>query len=153
MATTLDFSPLLRTAVGFDRMSRALEAAAHMDDAALSYPPYNIIQLDDGNYRVEMAVAGFERDDLEIVVHEAGLTVKSLPLNDKDGQEGTYLHRGIGRRTFERNFELAEHIKVSGAKLVNGMLFINLAREVPEALKPRKIEIHAEKGARRLRGV
>lgn len=151
MATTLDFSPLFRTAVGFDRMSRALEAAAHLDDAALSYPPYNIIQVDDDNYRIEMALAGFTSDDLEIVVNAASLTVKSLPLKDKD-TPGTYLHRGIGRRTFERSFELAEHIKVVDAELVNGMLTVNLAREVPEALKPRTIKIQADKGSRRLRG-
>ena len=140
MATTFDFTPLFRTAVGFDRMSRALESAARVDDSALSYPPYDIEQVDKDHYRIEMALAGFGQDDLEIVFQEGALIVKSVPDGKKDADR-TYLHRGIARRAFERRFQLAEHIKVTGADLHNGMLTIDLERELPEALKPRKIEI------------
>lgn len=141
MATTYDFSPLFRTTVGFDRMSRALEAASRLDETALSYPPYDIEQIDKDHYRIEMAVAGFGRDDLEIISKEGALTIKSVS-NGRDNEEKrTYLHRGVAQRAFERHFQLADHIKVTGADLNNGMLTIDLEHELPEELKPRKIEI------------
>ena len=140
MATAFDFSPLFRTAVGFDRLTNALEAASRLDDSALSFPPYDIAQVDEDRYRIEMAVAGFREQDLEIVFNEGALIVKGARGDAKD-EKHTVLHRGIARRDFERRFQLAEHIKVSGASMENGLLTIDLEREVPEALKPRKIKI------------
>lgn len=144
MATTFDFSPLFRTAVGFDRVTRALEAASRVDESALSFPPYDIEQIDEGRYRIEMAVAGFSEQDLEIVFNEGTLAVKSTR-DEAKGEERTFLHRGIARRGFERRFQLAEHIKVTGAALENGLLTIDLEREVPEELKPRTIKIGTAK--------
>ncbi len=144
MATTFDFAPLFRTAVGFDRMTRALEAASRLDDSALSFPPYDIEKIDDDHYRIEMAVAGFSESDLEIVLKDGALIV-SGSRDEKRDNERTYLHRGIARRGFERRFQLAEHIQVTDANLANGLLTVELRREVPEELKPRTIKIgHAE---------
>ena len=142
MATTFDFSPLFRTAVGFDRVTRALEAASRVDEAALSFPPYDIEQVDEDRYRIEMAVAGFREQDLEIVFDGGALIVKGAQEEAK-GVDRKFLHRGIARRNFERRFQLAEHIKVAGASLDNGLLTIDLEREVPEELKPRTIKIGA----------
>lgn len=140
MASTFDFSPLFRTAVGFDRVTRALEAASRVDESALSFPPYDIEQVDESRYRIEMAVAGFSEDDLDIVFNEGALIVKSARDEERDDKR-TFLHRGIARRPFERRFQLAEHIKVAGATMENGLLTIDLEREVPEELKPRTIKI------------
>lgn len=145
-----DFSPLFRTAVGFDRMMRALENASHVDESALSYPPYNIERLDDDHYRITMAVAGFGKDDIEVVLHEGTLTVKSKAVEDT-GEASKYLHRGIAARAFERRFQLAEHIEVAGADLQNGLLHVELKRVVPEELKPRTIEIGTS-GPKQLEG-
>ena len=142
MVTTFDFSPLFRTAIGFDRMSRALEAANRVEDGTLSYPPYNIEQLDDEHYQITMAVAGFNEDDLEIELHQGTLNVKGRG-GRSDDEGRAYLYRGIANRSFERRFQLAEHIKVTGAGLQNGLLRIDLERDIPEQLKPRKIEIGA----------
>lgn len=140
MATTFDFAPLFRTAVGFDRMTRALEAASRLDDSALSFPPYDIEKLDEDHYRIEMAVAGFSESDLEIMLKDGALIITGSRDEQKDGRR-TYLHRGIARRGFERRFQLAEHIKVTDANLANGLLTVELRREVPEELKPRTIQI------------
>ena len=140
MASTFDFAPLFRTAVGFDRMTRALEAASRLDDSALSFPPYDIEKVDDDHYRIEMAVAGFSEADLEIVLKDGALIIAGSRDEQKDG-ERIYLHRGIARRGFERRFQLAEHIKVTDANLANGLLTVELRREIPEALKPRTIKI------------
>jgi molecular chaperone IbpA len=141
---TLDLSPLFRSTVGFDRMTSMLETASRMDaNAANSYPPYNIERQSEDEYRISMAVAGFTLDDLEIEVQDQAVTVRGRQadtpsVTDKDT---TYLHRGIATRAFERRFQLADHIRVSGAKLGHGLLHVELVREVPEALRPRMIEI------------
>ncbi|CAK0750386.1 small heat shock protein IbpA [uncultured Gammaproteobacteria bacterium] len=136
---TLDLTPLFRSTIGFDRLSRALDAALQVGENGLAYPPYNIEKLGDDAYRISMAVAGFAEDDMEIVSHESTLTIRGRA---KDEDENTvYLHRGIAGRAFERKFQLADYIRVNGASLVNGMLHIDLVREVPEALKPHQVPI------------
>lgn len=132
-----DLSPLFRSTVGFDRMNRLIDNAQNAD--VPSYPPYNIEKLGDDEYRVTMAVAGFGSDDVEITQKENSLVVTG---DTKGNDEGaTYLHRGIAARAFERRFALADHVNVAGASLENGILVVELKREVPEALKPRKIAI------------
>ena len=138
--TTFDFSPLFRSTVGFDRMQRLLEAANRADEAN-GYPPYNSEKLEENAYRITMAVAGFAEDDLEIEVKEGVLFVSGQ--QPEDSTERSFLHRGIAGRTFRRSFQLADHVKVQGASLENGLLHIDLAREIPEAMKPRKISISA----------
>jgi molecular chaperone IbpA len=134
-----DFSPLFRSTIGFDRLTRLVDAASRGDSASVTYPPYNIEKTGEDAYRLTMAVAGFASDELDITVQENSLVVTGKA--KKEEEEGRYLHRGIARRAFERRFSLAEHIKVTGASLKNGMLHVDLVREVPEAAKPRKIEI------------
>ncbi len=136
-----DFSPLFRSTIGFDRLTRMVDAATRVDNAALAYPPYNIEKTGEDAYRLTMAVAGFASDELDITVQENVLLVTGK--SKKDGEDTNYLHRGIARRAFERRFSLADHIKVVGATLLNGMLHVDLIREVPEAAKPRKIQIGA----------
>src|SRR3546814_219654 len=137
---TFDLSPLFRSTVGFDRMSRLLDSAL-LDDSALAYPPYNIEKRGEDLYRITMAVAGFGEGDLEVTQTENSLVVSGKAQKQDEGT--TYLHRGIAGRAFERRFQLADYIRVTGATLQNGMLHIDLAREVPEALKPRTIAIDA----------
>jgi molecular chaperone IbpA len=134
-----DFSPLFRSTIGFDRLTRLVDAASRADSVSAGYPPYNIEKTGEDAYRLTMAVAGFSGDELDITVQENSLVVTGKAR--KEEEEGRYLHRGIARRAFERRFSLAEHIKVVGASLENGMLHVNLVHEVPEAAKPRKIEI------------
>ena len=134
-----DFTPLFRSTIGFDRVSRLLDTAFDSTDSANSYPPYNIEKTGDDTYRVTLAVAGFGDDDLEISLAENTLVVKGGPVGD--GAGGSYLHRGIAGRAFERRYQLADHIRVTAAELENGLLHIDLEREVPEALKPRTIAI------------
>lgn len=142
--TAFDFSPLFRTSVGFDRMSRLLDSASRIEDSALSYPPYNIEQVGEDKYAITMALAGFSKDDLNLTVHDGTLTVSSTPREvQEDGQK--FLHRGIAARNFERKFQLAEHVEVVGAELENGLLQIDLERIVPEEKKPRTIEIGGPK--------
>ncbi len=136
--TRYDLSPLFRSTVGFDRLARLVDSATRLDDAAVTYPPYNIEKTGEDAYRVTMAVAGFTSDELDIVLHENALTVSG---KGKENEQGEFLHRGIARRAFERRFQLADHIKIAGATLANGLLDIELVRQVPEQLKPRKIEI------------
>ena len=136
---TIDFSTLFRHSVGFDRMQRLLDSAARIEQSANTYPPYNIEHVVEEGYRISLAVAGFGEKDLDVTVIENTLVV-SGKLNE-DGEDSTYLHRGIAGRAFERRFDLADHIKVIGGSLVNGMLNIDLQREVPEEKKPRKIAI------------
>ena len=141
--TTIDFAPLFRSTIGFDRMQRLLDATTRMDESVPSYPPYNIEALGEDAYRLTMAVAGFSNDDLDVTVKEHTLSISAeVAKNDADH---AYLHRGIAGRSFERSFALAEHIKVAGANLVNGLLHIDLNREVPEEKKPRKIEIGGDR--------
>ena len=136
----LDLSPLFRSTIGADRMSRLLDAAFQMDGTA-SYPPYNIEKLGENRYRITMAVAGFSEADLDVTTKENVLIVSGKA---KPEEEGTvFLHRGIAGRAFERRFQLADYIEVKGAALVNGMLSIELIREVPEAVRPRSIPIRS----------
>ncbi|WP_374384867.1 Hsp20 family protein [Dongia sp.] len=135
-----DLSPLFRSSVGFDRLSRLMDSALRLDDAQLAYPPYNIEQASEDAYRITMAVAGFTEAELTITAQENQLLVSGKPA--KDEAPKTYLHRGIAGRAFERRFELADHIRVVGAELVNGLLHIDLKREVPEAMKPRTVAIN-----------
>ncbi len=137
---TFDLSPLFRSTVGFDRMGRLLETALNADEAALGYPPYNIEKTGDDDYRITMAVAGFGPEDIDVTQKEQVLLVAGRQV--KDGDQRQYLHRGIAGRAFERRFQLADHIKVTGASLVNGLLHVELKREVPEAAKPRTIRIN-----------
>ena len=134
-----DLTPLLRATVGFDRMMNLLDSATRVDEGALSYPPYNIEKTGDDDYRIVMAVAGFGEDELDISVKVNSLIVSGK--KDKAEDKAKYLHRGIATRGFERRFDLADHIEVTGAKLENGQLYIDLVREIPEAMKPRSIEI------------
>jgi molecular chaperone IbpA len=136
---SFDFSPLFRSTIGFDRLTRLMDAASQVESGAPGYPPYNIESTGESAYRLTMAVAGFGADDLEITAKEGALVVTGKAQKDEEGKQ--YLHRGIARRAFERRFQLADHIRVAGASLDNGLLHVDLVREVPEALKPRKIEI------------
>ena len=136
--TAFDFSPLFRSTIGFDRLTRLADAAARGDGAA-TYPPYNIEKTGGESYRLSMAVAGFGAADLDIQVQENALLVTGKAKKEEDSAQ--YLHRGIARRAFERRFQLADTIKVVGASLDNGMLHVELVREIPEAMKPRTITI------------
>jgi molecular chaperone IbpA len=143
MMRTYDLSPLYRSAIGFDRLARLLNDAQR-NEAEISYPPYNIELLSEDNYRIVMAVAGFNESELEIESEQQSLRVAGRKESrDENGNEVTYLHRGIAARDFEHKFQLADHVKVTKAKLENGLLHIELVREVPEALKPRKVQIEA----------
>ncbi|MES2862181.1 MAG: Hsp20 family protein [Pseudomonadota bacterium] len=138
---TIDFTPLYRSAVGFDRLARQLESAARTSQEN-GWPPYNIETTGENAYRIEIAVAGFKPDELNIEVKENLLTVNGRKTaNDDAGAERTYLHRGLAERDFERRFQLADYVVVTEAGLDNGLLTISLKRELPEALKPRRIEI------------
>lgn len=140
-----DFTPLFRSTIGFDRLSRLMDATLQANGADAAYPPYNIEKIGEDSYRITLAVAGFGKDDIEITVTEDTLVVKG-GFMDRDN-EATYLHRGIAGRAFERRFDLADHIWAKDADLVNGLLQIDLVREVPEALKPRTIEIRNGRGS------
>lgn len=137
---TIDFSPLFRSTVGFDRMQRMMEAAQQAENRT-AYPPYNIEARGENAYRIVMAVAGFSRDDLDITQTENTLVIAGNAR--PDAENVTYLHHGIAGRSFERRFDLADHIKVAEASLENGLLSVELVREVPEEKKPRKIAIGA----------
>ncbi len=141
---TIDLSPLFRSTIGYDRVNRLLESAMAGEASAPSYPPYNIEKLGEDDYRVVVAVAGFREEDIDITVENSTLTIRGKAAEDGD-EEVRFLHRGIAGRAFERRFELADHIQAKGAKLENGLLSIDLVREVPEHLRPRKIEIGGQK--------
>ena len=134
---TIDFSPLYRSVVGFDRLADLLETATA--DAASGYPPYNIERTDENAYRVDIAVAGFRPEELEIEVKENLLTVTGRKAANDEPRR--FLHRGLAERNFERRFQLADYVVVTDANLADGLLSIALKRELPEALKPRRIEI------------
>ena len=136
---TLDLTPLYRATVGFDQIADLMGRTLASDANNTSYPPYNIEKTDDDAWRISIAVAGFGENDLAIEVKDRGLHVTARKADDD--AEKTYLHRGIATRAFERRFQLAEHVRVTGAAHENGMLHIDLVREVPEALKPRQIKI------------
>lgn len=134
-----DFSPLFRYSVGFDRLERLLDAASSRVEQSPSYPPYNIESVTDNAYRITVAVAGFSEGDLDITQRENALVISGK--SGTAGENAEYLHRGIANRAFERRFDLADHVKVVAANLENGMLTVDLEREIPEALKPRQIDI------------
>ncbi len=138
--TTIDFSPLFRSAIGFDRLASALESAWRTD--AGGYPPYNIEVTGEDAYLITMAVAGFREQELEVQVKDDILTVSGT--KKEDDKERKYLYRGIANRGFERKFQLADHVRVLEARLKDGLLHIDLAREIPESMKPRRIDIRTE---------
>ena len=135
MRSAMDFGNFRRSSVGFDRLFDMLE---NSNFAGENYPPFDLIKLDDNRYRIEVAVAGFGKDDIEITSQQNQLLIRGQK-SDEDGSN--YVHRGIANRSFERRFALADHIQVRGADLRDGMLAIELVREIPEAMKPRRIEI------------
>jgi molecular chaperone IbpA len=147
-----DLSPLLRATVGFDRMFNMLDTATRLDQGAPSYPPYNIEKAGEDAYRIVMAVAGFGEADIEVTAKENSLVVagkKDQEPETQDQAASSYLHRGIASRGFERRFDLADHIRVTGARLENGLLTIDLLRELPEAMKPRSIAIETVAASKR----
>ncbi len=139
---TTDFSPLYRSVVGFDRLAGLLETAT-AETASNGYPPYNIERTDENGYRVDIAVAGFRPEELEIEVKENLLTVTGRKAANDEPRR--YLHRGLAERNFDRRFQLADYVVVTDANLADGLLSISLKRELPEALKPRRIEIGSAK--------
>ena len=136
---SFDLAPLYRATVGFDQIADLMDRALASDTGTKSYPPYNIEKIADDGWRISIAVAGFSGDDLSVEVKEQSLVVTARKAEEDESR--TYLHRGIATRAFERRFHLADHVRVTGASHEDGMLHIELVREVPEALKPRQIEI------------
>lgn len=139
MRSTMDLTPLYRASIGFDRIADLMDRALAADIATPTYPPYNIEKMGDDAYRISIAVAGFTADDLSVEMKDGAVIVSARKVEEDENR--TFLHRGIATRAFERKFALADHVRVTGASHVDGMLHIDLVREVPEALKPRKIEI------------
>ncbi len=139
---TFDFSPLFRTSVGYDRLASLLNSAHRLEQGS-SFPPYNIQKAGEDRYRITMAVAGFAESDLKIISEDNKLLVTGDRPDEDTSEENGYLYRGIATRSFERRFNLADHVKVTGARLDNGLLHIELEREIPEAMKPRNIEIQS----------
>lgn len=137
---TFDLTPLYRTAIGVDRLANLFDDAMRTASQP-SYPPYDVELVDKDKYRITMAVAGFERSEIAIESEGDTLKVVGRKVNKEDGKR-TYLHRGIAARDFEQRFQLADHVKAVGAKMENGLLSVDLVREIPEAMKPRRIEIH-----------
>lgn len=138
---TSDLSPLFRSGIGFDHLERLLDSARRLDDQTFAYPPYNIEKTSEDSYRISMAVAGFSSEDIEITAKENLLTIAGK--SRKETEPVQYLHRGIAGRSFERRFELADHIKVVGASLADGLLHVDLVREIPESMKVRTIPIQS----------
>ena len=139
---TFDFAPLHRATVGFDQIADMMDRVLTNDAHQNSYPPYNIEKTDDDAYRISIAVAGFSEPDLNVEVRENSLIVTAKKADENEDKK--YLHRGIATRAFERRFHLADHVRVTGASHADGMLHIDLTREVPEALKPRRIQIASQ---------
>ncbi|TVZ42007.1 molecular chaperone IbpA [Alteromonadaceae bacterium 2753L.S.0a.02] len=140
---TIDLSPLYRNSIGFDRMASLLDAALRNDPVSSGYPPYNIEARDENHYAITLAVAGFAQSELELSVENGVLTVRGDKPKEKEEQR-KYLHQGIANRSFERKFNLAEYVEVTGAELNNGLLTISLVKEIPEAMKPRTITISSD---------
>jgi len=145
MMKTIDLSPLYRNTIGFDRLAAILDGAYQTDQNGSSYPPYDIEALEENRYSLTLAVAGFENDELDVQVERGVLTVKGGKKVDKSDRN--YLYRGIAARAFERKFNLAEHMEISGASLNNGLLSIELKQEIPEEMKPKRIEIQTSNNA------
>jgi molecular chaperone IbpA len=144
----IDFTPLYRSTVGFDRLFNLLDSVSGYDQGPTAYPPYNIERLGENEYRITMAVAGFGQDELRVDVKEQTLTVAGE--KKPEDKEREFLHRGIAARTFERRFQLADHVEVKGADLKDGLLHIDLVRNVPERLKPRTIAIGNGSGTKQV---
>ena len=140
--TTFDFTPLYRNSIGFDRLASLLSSAQRVEQGG-GYPPYNILAEDENRYRITMAVAGFSPNELSITTENNRLVVTGEKAEDQETDDNAFLYRGIATRSFERRFNLAEHVRVTGARLDNGLLHIELEREIPEAMKPRTIEINS----------
>ncbi len=138
---TYDFAPLYRSTVGFDRLASMLDRAMSVDVNTNGYPPYNIEKTDENAYRISVAVAGFADDELSIEMRDGQLVISAKKAESEDAEGVTYLHGGIAARAFEKRFHLADHVRAVGAETLNGVLHVDLVREVPEALKPRRIEI------------
>lgn len=138
---TFDLAPLYRATVGFDRIADMMDRALAADITQPTYPPYNIEKTSENSYRITVAVAGFSADDLTVEVKENALLVAARKATEEPADGRAFLHRGIATRAFERRFQLADHVRVAGATHADGMLHIDLIREVPETLKPRRIEI------------
>jgi len=137
MGPSFDFTPLFRSSIGFDRMFKALETASRLETVE-AWPPYDIVKVGTDEYRISMAVPGFSPNEMTLTHEPNMLVVAGQKANEDSGQ---YLHRGLAQRAFQRRFELADHVKVTGAQLVDGLLTIDLVREIPEEMKPRRIEI------------
>jgi molecular chaperone IbpA len=138
---TFDLSPLYGSTVGYDNLASILDRIADVDNEATTYPPYNIERLTENEYRITMAVAGFGKEDVEIEINDNTLSIRGK--KKAADTERTFLHRGLAARAFERRFQLADHVEVRGADVKDGLLSVDLKREIPERLKPRKIEIGA----------
>lgn len=157
MRTNFDFDPLFRSTVGFERVFDALRNAARVEQID-SYPPYDIERTGEDDYRITLSVAGFQSEDLTITAQQNMLVVAGERRNQPDGAQmpnagqRQFLHRGLGMRSFERRFELADHVKVVGANLADGLLTIDLHREVPEAMRPRRVEITQRTGPSQIEG-
>lgn len=136
---TIDLTPLYRNSIGFDRLASLLDNALRTDSVTSGYPPYNIEMLGENRYAITLAVAGFDQNELELMVEKGVLTVRGKKAKEEDRN---YLHQGIANRAFERKFNLADYVEVTGADLNNGLLTINLVKEIPEAMKPRTIAIN-----------
>ncbi len=134
-----DFAPLYRSTIGFDRFAQLLDQATATEDTG--YPPYNIERLSENGYRITMAVAGFADDEISVEVKEGKLTVKASKAESENPESAEYLHRGIATRSFERRFQIADHVEVVGADLKDGLLHVELQRNLPERMKPRTIAI------------
>lgn len=138
----IDFSPLYRSSVGFDRLAALLDQSLQHSPSGNGYPPYNIERVDENRYSITLAVAGFDRSELELQVEQGVLCIRGAKAVNEE--QHTYLYQGIATRAFERKFNLADYVEVKGATLENGILTIDLAKELPEAMKPRRIEIGAD---------
>ncbi|MCR6650194.1 MAG: Hsp20 family protein [Cellvibrionaceae bacterium] len=141
---SIDLTPLYRNSIGFDRLASLLDSALRTDSVSPGYPPYNIEMLGENRYAITLAVAGFDQGELDLMVEKGVLTVRGKKANE---EEHRYLHQGIANRAFERKFNLADHVEVTGADLHNGLLTINLVKEIPEAMKPRTIAINQTRDA------
>lgn len=148
----LDFSPFLESAIGFDDLFSMTDSLKRFAESDRGYPPYDIQKLSENDYRITMAVAGFTRDDLTVVAEGDVLTVEGRTAGEDESSESEFLHRGIARRAFERRFRLAEFINVKEARFENGLLVIDLEREIPEHKRPRQIDIASDEGRKTISG-
>ncbi len=139
---TLDLTPLFRSSVGFDQLASMLDSTLRSDASGSGYPPYNIEAIDENKYEITLAVSGFAEADLDLQVENKVLTIKGKKTEDK--KQRNYLHKGIATRAFERKFNLADYVEITSAKLENGLLSINLVKEIPEVMKPKKISINSD---------